>query len=819
MSWVSFSAWQFAAAGAVCAAGPIIIHLLNRRRYRVVKWAAMDFLRQAMKRNRRILQIRDLILLVLRTVAVLLFGAALARPYFARRQEQFDDRQPLHAVIVIDNSLSMAYESLEGSLLDKAKDRARQLIERLPAGSRVSLIPACGARESWSSDPFETKDAVYEALARIEVVDRSATIARVANEARRACDDVPELAKRVVFISDQQELNWRDARQNELLKDLPPMQVVAVGAAEWENTWIADLRVQDGLADVETPATIVVELAHRGQSPRRDLEVTLTLGETVIGQKTVTVEPGLGTRQVDFEYVFSTLSELPEPGKPVFVPLSARIATDRLAADDQRFLAVPVVAALPVVFVDQYGPDQEDVVRGRLGETRHLRKLLAPKTSRSDAPRQLISVRHGTPGELSREVLADARLVVVAGLREPGEIAPLLADYVRQGGQLVLAAGAEFDPAAWNDTAWLDGQGILPLPLAPEPIGQTPEAASENLKPFFLSQESLTAEGYFQLAGVAPSDLKDLYAEPFFFKAVKVDALPPTLDALKQAEMKRLEERPEEPSTAWLLWATGEANESELEPLPKEPMLRASRLEALAAAHAPRILARFELPAQPPFLVARRIGRGEVLFCSTGLLSPWNTLPKTNAVLIFDRILRDMIQNTLPRRNIEPADQYVLPLPHEEQNLLVTLTRPGQSVTQPLDVSYIGAQHRGVTLTGLLQRGVYRVSGFRPALSSDQGLAAQARAWDVPLVVGGSSEESDLTPLARSQFDDVANQANVCWVGAGEEISLAGAAIRGQNSWWWLVLAVLLLLLVEMSVLVWPTFQTVEPPPIRATLA
>src|SRR6476620_4834412 len=107
MGVLTFSSLPFLIAGAVCAAGPIVIHLLNRRRYRVVQWAAMDFLRQALKRNRRILQIRDILLLILRTLAVLLFGMALARPYFARHQERFDERQPLHAVIVIDNSLSM----------------------------------------------------------------------------------------------------------------------------------------------------------------------------------------------------------------------------------------------------------------------------------------------------------------------------------------------------------------------------------------------------------------------------------------------------------------------------------------------------------------------------------------------------------------------------------------------------------------------------------------------------------------------------------------------------------------------------------------
>src|SRR4249919_2052629 len=98
MGTLSFTSLAFLAAGAACAAGPVIIHLLNRRRYRVVQWAAMDFLREALKKNRKILQLRDLVLLVLRTLAVLLFGAALARPYLASRKQQFDERQPLHAV-------------------------------------------------------------------------------------------------------------------------------------------------------------------------------------------------------------------------------------------------------------------------------------------------------------------------------------------------------------------------------------------------------------------------------------------------------------------------------------------------------------------------------------------------------------------------------------------------------------------------------------------------------------------------------------------------------------------------------------------------
>ena len=125
---------------------------------------------------------------------------------------------------------------------------------------------------------------------------------------------------------------------------------------------------------------------------------------------------------------------------------------------------------------------------------RPLRRLLAPKTARSDAPRQLVKVIHITPDELTQEVLADARLVVVAGIQDPGDSVPLLREYVAQGGQLVIAAGGNFDPDAWNAAGYAGGQGILPLPLAKDPLGEVPEVAGANVQVFRLAFDSLSGE-------------------------------------------------------------------------------------------------------------------------------------------------------------------------------------------------------------------------------------------------------------------------------------------------------------------------------------
>src|SRR5262245_38354927 len=352
----SFAAWPFAVAGLACAALPLVIHLLNRRRFRVVEWAAMDFLREAMKRNRRIMQLRDLVLLALRTAAVLLFGVALARPYFSARNEAFDGSQPLHAVLLVDNSLSMGYQSLRGTSLDEARERARDLIDRLPRGSRISVIPICGSRVPLSLDPYETKDAAIEALSRIETVDRSASQTRALNEARRAVALAPDLAARVVLFGDQQRDNWSNITADaDSLAGLPSIQFVDVGPETWENAWISDVRIQDGLADVETPATIVVDVNYRGEESRRAVEVKLLVEGQEVAANSITLTSSQGAQQVSFDYLFSNFQ--PELGQQQFVPVSAVLSADNLPADDQRHLIVPVVAALPVVFVDQVSDD------------------------------------------------------------------------------------------------------------------------------------------------------------------------------------------------------------------------------------------------------------------------------------------------------------------------------------------------------------------------------------------------------------------------------------------------------------------------------
>ena len=101
---------------------PIIIHLLNRRRFKTVSWAAMEFLLRAMRKNRRRLRFEQLLLLATRCLLVLLLGMALARPLGCENSAlaKLGRRTSLN-VYVIDTSYSMAYEVNQAERQDASR--------------------------------------------------------------------------------------------------------------------------------------------------------------------------------------------------------------------------------------------------------------------------------------------------------------------------------------------------------------------------------------------------------------------------------------------------------------------------------------------------------------------------------------------------------------------------------------------------------------------------------------------------------------------------------------------------------------------------
>jgi hypothetical protein len=547
---------------------------------------------------------------------------------------------------------------------------------------------------------------------------------------------------------------------------------------------VAEVRLQDEVIEQNIPTAVFATIRYHGASPRR-VQVSLSVQDQVVSTKSLDLPAGSTRQQVVFE---CTLTDQAISSPDVtFVPLVVSVTPDRLAVDDSRTVMVPVVASLPVLFVDQCGAGEEQPALGKLGETRPLRRLLTPSTPRTQ-PASAATDRHVAWPDLERTQLAEARVVVVAGIADPSDKLNLLREYVKQGGRLLIAAGGTFDPRAWNAADAVAGTELLPGRLLEHPVGFVPEELlDEPLVPFRLAPDTFMTDPLLRPPGLSDEQLRELVGEPLFFKAVALDmrtrtaSLPVSSETTPQRTSS---------SATWLAWHAPDLAIDD--PLGAQP----GEQRGSDTTH---IHARYTDPALTAFVASRRLGKGQVVFVSSSVLPTWNNLAQTNAMLLWDHLVRGLLDQTLPRRNVSPSASLFVPLPSRDRATAVHLTRPGGGeVGETLDVDYGAGSSRGVTISDVWQRGRYRLSA---AAVGPFARDAEEDAGQIEVSVQGEAGESDLTPLSSAEI-----QTKIVESGLGQILlddaphTLLASPPTGNLSGW-IALGVLVLLIGELGVL------------------
>lgn len=795
---MSFSVGAFALAGTVMAAAPVIIHLLHRRRFRTIDWAAMQFLRQAVRQSRRIMQLRDLLLMLLRTAAVLLFGLAMARPYFSGGTGSFGVGEPIHAVLLIDNSLSSGFRATTGTTLERSLEQCRKFIEALPPGSRTAVIPVCSDPTEYSLDPTANKQAALEALDVIRPVDRRAGIDATIELGKQALQKLPDMPnKRVVLLGDGQKINFPADAIAARAAELGDVQLVVLRPEPLENAWIAELSALDGVAVGGAASEFNAVVRYEGPARRTGVQVGITIDGILVENRTVDLEPG-ARRFVTFTHRFSK-PDATNPNR--FADVAVTLSPDRLTDDDARHLVVPIVEPLPIVYVTTHGPEGESASPN--GRGLWIQRLLAPVVERGDVDPKLISIQHVSLQQLDTALVQSARMIILAGLASPGDRAALLREYVEQGGQLLITAGDDFDAGAWNDLAWRDGASILPCPLLPRILSVR---ESDPPRPLRFDGQTL-GHAYFQLEEATDEELSDLYAAPAFLVVAQADVSPAAIEKLTATETARITKLREDRAAA------AKGTTAPPPPLTTEKLRlpwidppadrdHERSPEELAKRSVPQVIGRYV--GGLPFLVERRIDRGTVVFCSTALQTSWSTLALSRAVVVMDRLARELLERTLPRTNFDTSEPVLIPTRMTGSGTYFQLVRPGDR-REPLVVDALGDDKYALVLRNLSERGTYKIVAQQAELGSgdaaNNAAVAERVISTLPLAVNGPEVESHLAGIEREQALGEDPPADVRWVGLGEELNVAGASVRGQNLWKYLMLAALGCLLAELAIL------------------
>lgn len=226
--------------GALAIGIPVYIHLTHREKKDVVPFPSIMFLRKIPYREVRRRRLRHILLLSLRSLAILLLTLAFSRPFFDTPPSQAATALgPREVVILIDNSVSMAYDSR----LEAAKQEARSLISGLGPQDRTSIIVFSDTVEL-QNQPTEDKDALVSIVDTVGLSAGATRFAPAIKIAKRVLDDSGLSRRAVAMISDFQRIGWEDDQDAWLSTDTEFMPIQIGGQDPAENLTIADLALE-----------------------------------------------------------------------------------------------------------------------------------------------------------------------------------------------------------------------------------------------------------------------------------------------------------------------------------------------------------------------------------------------------------------------------------------------------------------------------------------------------------------------------------------------------------------------------------------------
>ncbi|MFB9844884.1 BatA domain-containing protein [Mucilaginibacter ginsenosidivorans] len=118
---------------------PVIIHLFNFRRYQKVYFSNVQFLREIQEQQASRRNLKERLILASRLLALLFLVLAFARPFIPGKNVANAGKQQVVSIFV-DNSYSMQALNREGSLLDEAKRRAKEIASAYGINDRFQLL-------------------------------------------------------------------------------------------------------------------------------------------------------------------------------------------------------------------------------------------------------------------------------------------------------------------------------------------------------------------------------------------------------------------------------------------------------------------------------------------------------------------------------------------------------------------------------------------------------------------------------------------------------------------------------------------------------
>jgi len=606
-------------AGLAGIALPIIAHLLSRKQYDQVDWAAMQFLELDVSAKRSI-RLEELLLLVLRIGLISLVALALARPWISGRWlGGIVSTQSRDVVLVMDGSYSMAWEGKAITPQTASQQLARQFLKDLLPGDSVQVIDTRELPHVMLPEMTRDTYRVRQALDDLPLPAGSSDLAGAVNRATQLLAAGTNLQREVVVFTDMQSLGWKSdddtfwLRYDDIRSQspiVPRVWVIDTSSGDLgkaANFSVERIQLSRELAVTGVPVKIASKVRYTGGDAPIVRKVSLEVDQQRLEDQTVNLKlQPQGETSVDFEYRFET------PGSHL---ISLVLENDALPGDNRADAVVTVTESLPILMID--GDQKRDPTRC---ETYFATAAL----STAGELHPWIKPTIITPEQVGRDHLKGMEIAIVANVMSlSSDAVTLLQEFAASGHTVLFTLGDHVDKDRYTTMLVRDGPEMWPCEL-----------------------DAVATEDGHEKRGVrvATGSLELPWLRPF-----RADQGGTLIEARWSKWWKvKLTQRQANTPARELPFETGGATE------------QGHKSEPLTVGNP---LVEMRLSTGDPLLVTQRFGRGTVAVFTSSLDADWNTLPAKLDYVPFLHELLFSLATPTGSRNLDVGTPLVLNAP------------------------------------------------------------------------------------------------------------------------------------------------------------
>lgn len=329
--------------GLLAIAIPVIIHLFNFRRFKKVYFTNVRFLEELEVQTRKQSRLRNLLILLMRILAIALLVFAFAQPYipFSENSQKLASKNVVS--VFIDNSFSMEAAGTNGSLLDEAKKRGREVAAAYKSSDMFQLL-SCDFEGR--QQRLVTKDEFLKALDELKISPDVRTMTEIINRQSDMLRSASMGKKTAFIISDFQKSAYENmpaGQQYDFTTYLIPLKAETPGNVYIDSCWFSE--------PTQQPGKVSVLSARVWNKSSNDLE-KIPLKLMVNGQqKSVTALDIKADGSIIAELPFASYETGPQNGL-------LQVTDYPVVYDDKFYFSFDVLPAISVLTVNGKGPNR-----------------------------------------------------------------------------------------------------------------------------------------------------------------------------------------------------------------------------------------------------------------------------------------------------------------------------------------------------------------------------------------------------------------------------------------------------------------------------